>query len=157
MKSINLLVAGALIISFSPIFVKLIELGPTWIAFWRATIAASFLFLFQFKLPNRANYKSFFKLSFLAGLTIALDLFVWHKSIKMIGAGLATVLGNTQVIYMVVFSIWIFKEPLTKKKTSSLLLAILGVLLISNIEIPSEVSSDQFYLGVVYGLLTGVA
>src|SRR3972149_4181289 len=36
----------------------------------------------------------------LLGLFLALDLAVWHRSIELIGAGLATVLANTQIVFV---------------------------------------------------------
>lgn len=144
MKSIYFLLLGALIISFSPILVKLIQLGPSWIAFWRAFIATVFLLFTRFHFPSK-NLKKFYLLSFFAGLTIALDLFVWHRSILLMGAGLATVLGNTQVVYMVLFSVFIYKEKLDTSKYLAILLAIIGIFFIVNVSLPSSINKSDFF------------
>ncbi|MCB0415309.1 MAG: EamA family transporter [Bdellovibrionales bacterium] len=150
------LIIGSIIISFSPILVKLIDLGPTWIGFWRSFLA--FLVLFIFYLKNRSPFnRRFIKLTLFAGVAIGLDLFVWHRSILLSGAGLATVLGNTQVFYMTLFGVLYLNQPLTKKKIISVLVAFLGVLFIC---IDPQLEFNQnlpFYLGILFGLLTGVA
>jgi drug/metabolite transporter (DMT)-like permease len=112
--------------------------------------------IFQFKRPTQ-NANKFFFITFLAGLVIALDLFVWHKSILKIGAGLATVLGNTQVIYMVLFSVFIFKEKLKLNMLLALIFSLIGVLLIINIQLPEGIVKKDFLQGCIYGLLTGIA
>ena len=98
---ILLLIVGATAISFAPIFVKLVgsdRLGPTAIGFWRCLIGAAALFLYVLirgggvKLPLRL-----FGFAALAGLIFYGDIYVWHRSIVFAGAGMATILGNTQV------------------------------------------------------------
>src|SRR6266480_5107203 len=39
-------------------------------------------------------------LAWLAGVLFALDLVAWHYGIEQVGAGLATVLGNLQVVFV---------------------------------------------------------
>ncbi len=43
--------------------------------------------------PGRAVW-----LAWLAGGFFAADLILWHNAIDQVGAGLATVLGNTQIV-----------------------------------------------------------
>ena len=156
MKHVYLLMMGAAIISLSPIFVKLIHLGPTWIAFWRTSVAALFLLSFSFKLPKRKVGK-FLLWTAITGVVIALDLFVWHKSLIYIGAGLGTLLGNTQVIYMVIIGILFFNEKLSLRTFLAVSMAVIGITFLVAIDVPSDIGHDKFYWGVAFGLMTGIA
>ena len=112
-----LLAGGATMISFAPIFVKMIGLGTmglTAIGFWRCLFGALTLALIalvsrkRLLLPKRQMLWAL-----AAGAAFCIDLYVWHRSIAYAGAGMATILGNTQVFATSVLSIFIFKERLT--------------------------------------------
>ncbi|NNF16073.1 MAG: EamA family transporter, partial [Gammaproteobacteria bacterium] len=88
------LVAGAAAISFSGVFVKLVDVGPTASAFWRTLIGGGFLCLWLLPRGRRVwTNGPARKWLIAAGFVFAIDLFVWHKAILYLGVGLATLLG----------------------------------------------------------------
>lgn len=151
--------AGAVCISFAAIFVKLLgmdKMGPTAIAFWRTLFGAAILFSWAALRHDKLTLTaSVTRWSALAGFIFFLDLFFWHRSILYAGAGMATILANTQVFGTALLSFLIFKERLTFKFFTAAVCAIAGVALL--IGLGSEVEFSVRYLkGIAFGLLTGI-
>ncbi|MFQ5453764.1 MAG: DMT family transporter [Candidatus Zixiibacteriota bacterium] len=154
-----LLSFGALCISFAPIFVKLLGrdlLGPTAIAFWRTLLGALILFIWitikkeTYKMP-----RSVLGFSILAGFIFFLDLSFWHRSILYSGAGMATILANTQVFWIALIGFIIFKERLRFHFWGAVVTAFIGVSLL--VGVGSKVGFTPDYVkGIVFGLLTGI-
>jgi drug/metabolite transporter (DMT)-like permease len=96
------------------------------------------------------------KLAGYAGVLFAIDILVWHYAIRDVGAGLATVLGNTQVI-VVPFAAWlVLNERVEARLLAALPLVCSGVVLISGV-LDTGAYGDHPVRGVVYGLLTGLS
>jgi len=94
--------------------------------------------------------------AWLAGAFLALDLIVWHRAIEYVGAGLATVLGNTQVL-LVGFAAWfLFRERPSNRALAAIPVAMVGVVLISGV-LEEGAYGDDPELGVLFGLMTGLA
>ncbi|MGH2678626.1 MAG: EamA family transporter, partial [Actinomycetota bacterium] len=97
-------VAGALCIAFSGIFVRLADVAPDTAAVFRCLFAVPALALVaageRRRFGPRTRRDRF--LAMVAGVFFALDLAFWHRSIEAVGAGLATVLGNLQVVFVAV-------------------------------------------------------
>lgn len=155
------IVIGAAMISFAPVFVKLIgpdRLGPTVIAFWRTLFGALTLFAItlirgrSFALPKRL-----YRFAVLTGFVFFLDLFVWHRSIVLAGAGMATILGNTQVFASAILSWLFFKERLTFKFFLAAFSAMGGVILLVGVLADEVTFSPDYVEGIIFGLLTGLA
>jgi drug/metabolite transporter (DMT)-like permease len=91
-----------------------------------------------------------------AGVFFAVDLVLWHNSIEAVGAGLATVLGNTQVLLVGLLAWALLGERPSGRALASIPIAFLGVVLISGVLEDGAYGSDPT-MGVVYGVLTGVA
>ena len=92
---------GVLFISFSAIFVRLADVSPTTAAFFRCLYAAPLLFLLWRRARSRDHRLRLSRwLAFASGFLLAVDLSFFHRAIALIGAGLATVLGNTQVVFV---------------------------------------------------------
>ena len=158
-RSIAQLIFGAVCISFAAIFVKMLGVGlmsPTSIGFWRAFWGTIFLFIIAF-VSNRSFSinRSVVWWTALAGFLFSADLFFWHRSIIYSGAGIATILANTQVFGTAVLSFFIFKERLSAKFLVAAVGAFGGVALL--IGLGSEIDMTSRYLrGVLYGLITGL-
>ncbi|MEW6413141.1 MAG: DMT family transporter [Candidatus Zixiibacteriota bacterium] len=158
-RALLALAFGALCVSFAAIFVKLLGrdvLGPTAIGFWRALFGSAILFTWVF-LKGYSPRMSAPMVGFaaLAGFIFFLDLFFWHRSIIYSGAGIATILANTQVFVVSVLGFLLFKERLSVIFVIAAVAAFVGVVLL--IGIGSEVEFSTTYLnGVTFGLLTGV-
>ena len=89
------------------------------------------------------------------GMFLALDLVIWHHTIGLVGAGLATVLGNTQVV-IVAFLAWLFLAERPPRRTLLALPVVLsGVVLISGVVGEGAYGTNPG-LGVILGLLVGV-
>lgn len=151
-----LAVTGVSIISFSAIFVRLAEVAPTTAAFFRTVYAIPFLtaiWLFQRGAERRSRTARV--LAFVAGILLGLDLVFWHRAIELIGAGLSTVLGNTQVIFVALLAWWLHGDRPSRAAMVGIPVVFAGVTLISGVGTSGAYGTDPG-LGVVFGLLTGV-
>ncbi|MGH8923658.1 MAG: DMT family transporter [Acidimicrobiia bacterium] len=152
-------VLGALVIATSAILVRLANVEPSTAAVFRCAYALPLLVLIA-----RSERKKFgaldaktVRLAAIAGVFFATDLVLWHHSIAEVGAGLATVLGNTQVV-IVPFLAWILlKEPVGRQIIASVILVMSGVVLISGIIGAADAYGRNPGLGVVFGVGTGFA
>jgi drug/metabolite transporter (DMT)-like permease len=85
----------------------------------------------------------------------AADLTFWHHSIEAVGAGLATVLGNIQVVLVGLLA-WLFLgERPENRSLVAIPIVFGGVVLISGV-IGSGAYGDDPLLGVVYGVFTAI-
>ena len=96
------------------------------------------------------------RLAWLAGAFFAADLILWHNAIELVGAGLATVLGNVQVVLVGLLAWALLGERPDRSSLAAIPIVGLGVVLISGaLEQGAYGSNPQ--LGAVYGVLTGIA
>jgi drug/metabolite transporter (DMT)-like permease len=102
-------------------------------------------------LPRRAIV-----LSSIAGAFFAADLTFWHHAILVVGAGLATVLGNLQVLVVGIVAWLLFGERPSRTVFVSLPIVLVGVVLISGL-VGSGAYGSNPQLGVVLGVLTAVS
>jgi drug/metabolite transporter (DMT)-like permease len=150
--------AGAVAIAFSAILYRLADVSPSTGAFFRCAYAVPPLLLLA-RLEDRRlgrrpwNARSW---AWLAGAFLAFDLIVWHRSIEYVGAGLATVLGNTQVLLVGAAAWLLFRERPSGGAMVAIPIAMGGVVLISGV-LEDGAYGDDPELGVLFGLLTGVA
>lgn len=155
-----LVLFGAVCISFAPVFVKMLapgSVGPTAIGFWRTLFGSAILFIWCL-IERRPLVipRSAVRYALLAGFFFFLDLSFWHRSILYTGAGMATILGNTQVFATSVFAWLIFRERLTVRFVIAAIAAVVGVVLLSGI-LSAEVHLTPTYLtGIGFGLATGL-
>ena len=149
---------GAVCIASSGVLVRLSDATPVTVAVFRCLYALPILgaiTLYEQKrsgpLPARAR-----RLGWVAGFFFTVDLILWHNAIDAVGAGLATVLGNMQVL-LVGFAAWLL---LKERPHRTLFLAIPvmlgGVVLISGVVGDGTYGKDPA-LGVVLGLGTSIA
>ncbi len=101
-------------------------------------------------LPGRAR-----RLAAVAGIFFAGDLLFWHHAIEAVGAGLATVLGNLQVLIVGVVAFLVFGERPSRATLLALPVVLAGVVLISGVIGEGAYGADPA-LGVVLGLLTAL-
>lgn len=148
---------GAMSIAFSGILVRLADVEPATAAIFRLAYALPALGLIAY-LERRAYGPppaGQVRLAMLAGVFLALDLVIWHHTIALVGAGLATVLGNTQVVIVAVLA-WLFLGERPPRRTLlALPVVLVGVVLISGVVGTGAYGSNPG-LGVVLGLVVGV-
>ena len=151
-------VLGALIIAVSAILVRKANVEPSTAAFFRCAYALPPLALLAWLErrrygPRAAGQR---RLAWIAGLFFAADLVLWHHAIGAVGAGLATVLGNTQVVMVPLIAWLVLGERPSARVAAAVPVVLFGVVLISGVIGGGAFGADPL-LGVVFGLLTGVA
>jgi drug/metabolite transporter (DMT)-like permease len=90
-----------------------------------------------------------------AGILFAADLIFWHYAIADVGAGLATVLGNLQVVVVPLAAWAILGERGQGRVFASLPLVCSGIVLISGALETGAYGADPAR-GVLFGILTGL-
>jgi drug/metabolite transporter (DMT)-like permease len=151
-------VLGALYIAFSGILVRLAAVEPATAAIFRCAYALPPLALLA--LVERRAYgprpRSQALLAWAAGVFFAVDLELFHHTIALVGAGLATVLGNTQLVFVALLAWLLLGERLAPRTALAIPIVLAGVVLISGIIGSGEYGANPG-LGVVTGLATGVS
>lgn len=149
-------VVGAVSISFSAIFFALSDVGPITGAFFRALYAVPVLVLIWWVgrgRDRRPRHKRL--LATAAGLMLGVDVVLWHTSINYIGAGLATLIANSSVIW-VALGAWAFQGEKPRPRTMAAVpLALVGVSLVSGIGQDGAFGSNPL-LGAVLALLAAL-
>jgi drug/metabolite transporter (DMT)-like permease len=148
---------GAACISFSGIFYRYAEVSPSTGTVFRALFGLPLLALVAISERRRFGPLpwSTIRLAAVAGVFFAGDLMLWHHAIGAVGAGLATVLGNLQVI-VVGFVAWLLLGERPSRATLlALPVVLVGVVLISGAGGGKAYGADPA-LGVVLGLGTAM-
>ncbi|HSX59613.1 MAG TPA: DMT family transporter [Tahibacter sp.] len=154
--ALAMMVAGAALISTTSIFVKWAHVAPTVSAFYRMAFGGGMLWLLllvqrQWRGVNRRDVAWML----FPAVAFAVDLVLWHRCIRDVGPGLATLLGNFQVFVMALAGVWFYRERLSWRFLAGLALAFVGLWLLVGRQW-QEVDA-QYRLGVWFGILTGVA
>lgn len=160
-KPLLLLIVGGLILSLSGIAVAYSSMGTSAMGFYRMLLGGLGLCIFAFakRLPFRITAKAFLY-ACLAGFALALDLYWWHKSIRIVGPGLGAILTNCQSFFLAIFAYAVFKERITLVYFVSLVTAAVGIVMISGsgLAMPGRTDMDwPFLLGLALGLASAVA
>jgi drug/metabolite transporter (DMT)-like permease len=148
---------GALVIAFSAILVRLAEVSPSTAAFFRCLYALPVLGALAWWERRRYGPRSRRDrlLALGAGVMLAADLTLWHHSIEAVGAGLATVLGNVQVVFVGLIAWGALSERPDNGALASIPVVFIGVVLISGV-VGAGAYGDDPALGVIYGVLTAL-
>ena len=149
------LFAGALGIAFSPIFVRLSELGPSATAFHRVFLALPILWLWMAaeahgtrRCPSRRELWWLV----MAGVFFAADLGVWHWSIRFTSVANATLLANLAPVFVALAAWSLFDEHITPLFVGGLALAVVGVALM----VGADVGGGERLLGDGLGILAAM-
>jgi drug/metabolite transporter (DMT)-like permease len=157
-RPIGAALAGALAISFSGILFRAAHVSPSTGAMYRCLLALPVLWPLSWLEDRKYGPRPLRQraLAWLAGIFFAVDLVAWHEGIEQVGAGLATVLGNTQVVLVGLLAWAILGERPQRSSLAAIPIVGFGVLLISGV-LESGAYGSNPGLGVLYGLLTAVA
>ncbi len=150
-----ILVIGAVLISFTGVWVKVAHVAPNVSAFYRVFFGGAALLLAAlYRRELRWFGLRHLLLSLLCGFLLGLDLWLYHYSIEYIGPGLGTILPNFQVFILAAVGVLFLKEPMRWIYLVSLPLAFVGLFMIVGVN-----WSDlqiQYRIGVYYGLAAAI-
>lgn len=148
--------AGVIGISFAAIFVRLAAVEPVVATFFRVAYAIPALAIAWLVIRGRdtRSYRSRL-LAAASGVLLAIDLTLFHHAIEQIGAGLATVLANTQVLFVGVAAWLLHKERPTTLARITVPVVFTGVVLLSGLG-RSDAYGDDPIAGVLLGVTAGV-
>ena len=151
-------VFGALAIAMSGVFYLMSGVSPSTGVFWRCVYGLPILLIVAWRewatlgpMSRRAV-----GLCTVAGVCFAVDLITFHYAVDVIGAGLATVMGNLQVVIVALAAWAFFGERPRNEVLAALPVMMLGVVLISGVVGAGAYGSDP-RLGVAIGVVTATA
>lgn len=149
---------GAAVISSSAIFVVLSGASPAGTAFYRSAIALPILTVLAIIEQRRHGRRPLAQRlrAGLAGAFLAVDLILWTHAIVDVGAGVATVLGNLQVLFVAGIAWVAWGERPNRAVALALPVVIVGVVLVSGM-IGQPAAGQHPLSGIVYGLGTSIA
>jgi drug/metabolite transporter (DMT)-like permease len=127
-RALAALLSGALLIGFGPIFVRLIDVGYTAAGFWRVALALPVLWLVWYprRAPRTAATAGSLRWLLFAGVFFAIDLALWHQSIRFTSVANSTLLANLCPVFVTAGSVWLFGERVTGGFVAGLVLALTG-------------------------------
>lgn len=159
-RALIILVFGAVAISFSPVIAKLLgreSLGPTAIAFWRTFIGGTALLAVAlFRKQTMKLAKAPLLWCLFTGFVFSLDLNFWHRAILFIGAGMATLVGNTHVFVTATVSHFMFKDRLTRRFLIAAPAAVFGLALLVGVFSQKVTFTPDYAQGVMFSLFTAL-
>lgn len=143
---------GATAISFSAIFVRLADVSPSTAAFFRPAYALPILIVLWW-LTRGEEARSLRARAFAVGggLLTGVSFTLWNYAIEMIGAGLSTVLGNTQVVFVAILAWWLYGERPSRLAMFAVPLVFAGVVFTSGLGRADAYGQDPI-LGTVLSL-----
>ena len=149
------LAMGAMLLGFAPIMVRASASPPTTAAFYRMLLGGLMLlsYLVITRCPVMVRRQILIAL-FASGSVFAFDLFFWHRSIHLVGPGLATLLAGFQVFIMAIVGIALFGERFRWQLAVAIPVGLAGVALIIGID--WSALTPGYQIGVVFGLATAV-
>ena len=145
-------------IAFSGIFYRLAHVSPETATAFRCLYGLPILALVGLveqrrygALPIRTVW-----LAIVAGVFFAGDLLAWHHAVDQVGAGLATVLGNLQVIVVALVAWLLFGERPPRSVLLGLPIVLGGVVLISGV-VGTGAYGPNPALGTILGIITALS
>lgn len=125
------MLAGAALIGTNGLMVRYAETPPTVSAFWRMLFGGLMLGLALVAVGRlRAMPRGVWLWSLAPAAAFAVDLWLWHRSILLVGPGLATLLANTQVFFMALAGMLLYRERLGPRFVGGIVLAFIGLWLL---------------------------
>lgn len=133
--------ASALFIGFSPIFVRLADVGPAAIGFWRLVFALGPMALWAWAEVRTARLRrpqagaharvrnvgaGQFGLAALAGFFFAADLVMFHAGLARTGTANGVLLGNLAPVFILLLAWPLLGERPTLALTAALVMALAG-------------------------------
>ncbi len=149
------MIVGAAFISQTSVLVKFAHVPPTISAFWRmllggAMLAAALVASGQWRAIRMRDVWWMV----VPAIAFATDLFAWHRSILIVGPGVATLLGNLQVFLMAVAGVALHRERLNWRFGIGLLSAFVGLWMLIGRDWTH--AGGDYRIGVALGAFTAI-
>jgi drug/metabolite transporter (DMT)-like permease len=157
-RALLTVVLGASCISASAILIQLAGTGPATTAFYRCVLALPVLVpLLVLEQRRRGPRPLRARLgAAAAGVFLAVDFMLWNHAITALGAGVATVVGNLQVLFVALAAWLLFGERPRRNFLIALPIVMAGVVLVSGLVGTAAAGIDPL-AGIGYGIGTSVA
>jgi drug/metabolite transporter (DMT)-like permease len=148
---------GAACISASAVLIKLADTGTASAAFYRSLLALPLLAVLAALEQRRRGARPLRSRlgAVLAGVFLAIDLVLWNHAIADVGAGIATLLGNLQVVFVTVAAWLLFRERPGRGFFLALPVVLTGIVLVSGLA--DHARGVHSVAGIEYGLGTSIA
>jgi drug/metabolite transporter (DMT)-like permease len=167
---------GAVMISFSAVWVRFADVEPARSAMLRGAYALPVLIVLvairsrrtspdavqPFGVAPRARHGGqvgwrgwLLPGAVAAGVLLGVDFVAWHESIAIIGAGLGTVLPNLQVVFVGIAGVVLFHERPGRSFWTALPIVLVGIWLLGAVGRPI-IDDGSVALGVVYGIVAAI-
>ncbi|HEX3925800.1 MAG TPA: DMT family transporter [Streptosporangiaceae bacterium] len=158
-RPLLLAAAGASCISASAILVKLAGTGAATTAFYRCGLALPVLVMLALTERRRHGPRPWtaHRGALVAGLLLSVDLVLWNHAIAEVGAGIATVLGNLQVLFVALAAWALFSERPERRFLVALPVVMVGVVLVSGLVGGRATGETHPLAGIGYGIGTSLA
>ena len=149
------LVAAAVAMGISPVFVREAQVGPFTSAFYRVFLALPLLAAwarFERRGAEAPRDPGWTRAVILAGVFFTIDLFFWHLAVLKTTIANATLLATMAPVWVMLFSL-VIGEKVTRVMVAGLAICILGgaALVGSSLQLAPE-----RFIGDLYGVATSV-
>ena len=152
------LLLGNISLAIGPWFVRLSDVGPVAVGFWRLLLALPFIWVLAYSARQRPHWpKHALTITILiAAIFYALDLAAWNAGILLTKLGNATLFGNSGSFIFAIYGLWLVRSLPSPKQSAALVLALAGtvVLMSSSYDLsPANLRGDLLTLaaGLLYG------
>lgn len=146
---------GAILISFSPVFVRLTDVSPSVSGFYRVTFGGVALAAYLLITGKRLNFsKRTWTLLLVASVFFFLELWSWHRSIIYVGPGLATLMANFQVFVMMIAGVVYLRQIPSAAQVIAVPMALFGLAMIVGFDWSGL--PENYQLGLLFGVWTAI-
>jgi drug/metabolite transporter (DMT)-like permease len=149
------LLLGNVALAFGPWLVRLSDVGPVAVGFWRLVLAVPFLWLVARATGQPAHWprRALVLIVAAAAFFYALDLAAWNAGIRLTKLGNATLFGNSGSFVFAIYGLILAHRAPSLKQSFALLLALAGAALLMS---GSYELSPKNFAGDLLTLLAGL-
>ncbi len=144
---------GAGMLSLSAVWVRLADVEPLRSALLRTVYALPVIAVIMLWRQDR---RWIVPGGLAAGALLGIDFMAWHESIRLVGAGLGTVLPNLQVVFVGIAGVLLFGERPRRTFWVALPIVMAGVWLLGSVGRPVVVGGSMAW-GIAWGIVTAIA
>jgi drug/metabolite transporter (DMT)-like permease len=152
------LLLGNVALAFGPWLVRLGDVGPVAVGFWRLALALPLLVVIARLAGQPAHWprRGLVITIAIAALFYSLDLAAWNAGIRLTKLGNATLFGNMGSFVFAAYGLWLAQRAPSARQATALMLAAAGAALLmsSSYELsPKNFTGDLMTLaaGLLYG------